>query len=185
MPQKLKKHLSPWIAWSLVVLAAAMAGFAVWACWFQIDTISDNIGNIGIKPVSAPSTTASTAATVDWKTYTNSTYGFQLTFTDSWKGYSIKQSSLAGIGTGVSNPSALYNITVPSTNNKNVMTIAIYTTDAYTQSVAAADPGPGKVLGKTAKYVITYYPANGLYGEPDRTFYNTYIPNLVKTFKAL
>ncbi|AKM82044.1 MAG: hypothetical protein UT28_C0001G0233 [Berkelbacteria bacterium GW2011_GWE1_39_12] len=123
-------------------------------------------------------TTASAAA--DWKTYNNSTYGFQLTFTDSWKNYAIEE-----MATGSSGGSAGYIIAVPSTNNKDVMSIIIYTPDAYAKAVAAADPAPGKVIGQTPKYVYTYIPSNGLNGEPDSTFYSTYIPNLVKTFKAL
>jgi len=32
-----------------------------------------------------------TNETIDWKTYTNTQYGFKLTFPDSWKGYSVVQ----------------------------------------------------------------------------------------------
>lgn len=43
MSQEPKKHLSPWIAWSIVLLVAGSAGFAVWFYWNQIDTICCNI----------------------------------------------------------------------------------------------------------------------------------------------
>lgn len=121
--------------------------------------------------------------TADWKTYINSKYGFGLTFTDDWKNYTIKE-------TITSNPSnkdplAYLQISVPSTNNKDVVVVNIFKPDNYEASKKAQDPGPGSLLGKNNEYIFTYVPNNGLNGEPDGTFINSLIPNLAKTFKSV
>lgn len=46
-----------------------------------------------------PATTEPTPTTntdTSWKNYTNSDYGFKLTFTDAWKGYKVKKVALEG-----------------------------------------------------------------------------------------
>ena len=84
MNQEPKKHLSPWIAWGIVILAAAATGFAVWWYWNDIDTISDINITVTTKKASTDTTKATTDATKDWKTYTNDEYGFSFKYPTTW-----------------------------------------------------------------------------------------------------
>lgn len=96
MDQTQPKHLSPWIAWSIVILAFGIGLFCVWYYYFQVGVAWDNsVTNfLNIKhktatPATTPTTT-STSATADWKTYTNSTYGFSFKYPKDW---TVKESS--------------------------------------------------------------------------------------------
>jgi len=83
MEEKLKKHLSPFIAWGIVVLCAGVVGFAVWYYWNQIDSICNSINIVAVKKTDnadKTKTTTDTSATATWKTYTNSTYGYSIQY---------------------------------------------------------------------------------------------------------
>jgi len=130
-----------------------------------------------------PAKKVSTDATKDWKTYENAKYGFGLIFADEWKGYTIKETETKNPTSR--DPLSYLEISVPTTNNIDVMFINIYTPAAYQESLKERDPGSGDLMGKNDSYVFTYYPANGLHGDPDLTFNKTLIPNLAKTFKKV
>lgn len=103
MEQSTKKTLSPYIAWSIVVLAVAIVLFAAWSITNQIISDYDGIGySTAKKPVkaaaapvktastpttTAPTTTPTTTIVSDWKDYSNDAYGFTMTFNDSWEGF--------------------------------------------------------------------------------------------------
>ncbi len=83
------KHLSPWIAWSLVVLFAGISLFTTWYYYDQASSAFDDsvtfFGiNVGKNKTINTSTTASTSETADWKTYTNSAYGFSFKYPKDW-----------------------------------------------------------------------------------------------------
>lgn len=109
MQQEPKKHVSHAIAWSLIALFAGSLAFGIWVYFSQISDIYDNSFTISIshkkatstKPTTTTTGTTTTDATADWKTYTNDTYGFGLTFGDIWKGYTVKeQKSTDNFSTG-------------------------------------------------------------------------------------
>ncbi len=113
------------------------------------------------------STTASTVSTADWKTYTNSEYGFSLTFNDKWKGYEvINRDSFTGSG------KAMYDIYMPTTskvwqsekaNYASMFVITIYDRIAYNKLLAEVntesdDPSElsfSTKLAENANYVAT------------------------------
>lgn len=68
----------------LVALAvlAVLAGAAY--AWMQLNPAAP-----AESPSPSPTATATADPTADWKTYTNSEYGFQLMFPDEWAGYSV------------------------------------------------------------------------------------------------
>lgn len=175
-------------AWILLVAATVVifGGALTWAMLTEPNDYDYSNGgtSTAIHKAATTGTTASTTdATKDWKTYENTKYGFRLTFSDEWKNYSITETVATDHES--SSPLAYLQISVPTTNNKGVVTIYIYTPNAYNASVKAQDPGPGTLLGRNDSYVFTYSPNNGLHGDPDITFNNTLIPNLAKTFKSI
>lgn len=108
-------------------------------------------------------TTATTAAsTANWKTYTNTKYGFTLTFDDLWKGYQVKESVPNDLET-------LLRIYIPTTSAKyytdpkgyaNPLTIVVSTPAQWAELQKQAQngeiPALGPVLAKNDKYVFTY-----------------------------
>lgn len=113
------------------------------------------------------STTASTISTADWKIYTNSEYGFSLTFNDKWKGYEvINRDSFTGSG------KAMYDIYMPTTskvwqsekaNYASMFVITIYDRIAYNKlltEVNTESDDPSELsfstkLAENADYVAT------------------------------
>ncbi len=90
MSSSFLKHLSPWIAWSLVALFAGISLFTTWYYYFEASTAYDNsVTFFGLnvsknKTTTAPSTTtSSTSATANWKTFNNKTYDYSIKYPTS------------------------------------------------------------------------------------------------------
>ena len=168
MNQASQPTASKWLRNALIVIIVVVAGYFGWYY------------------ISGP-------GKADWYTYNNTQYGFQLSFTDKWKGYTTKPTGLITQNNINSGILAQYYINVPAANyypaangEMEVLAITIYTPDAYINAqIPTGGPGPGTLMGKTDKYVVTYDAASGLTGDPATEFYNTLIPNLAKTFKAI
>ncbi len=100
MSSQLKKHLSPWIAWSLVALFAGISVFSTWYYYFEAsNTYDDSATFFGLnvsknKTTTAPSTIASTSATADWKTYTNNSYRYTFKYPKDWILNSTKEAEI-------------------------------------------------------------------------------------------
>lgn len=73
-----KKHLSPWIAWSIVLLVAGAAGFATWFYWDKVDSASEF--SVSVSTKKSADTAEETEATDGWLTYTNTTYGYSIEY---------------------------------------------------------------------------------------------------------
>jgi hypothetical protein len=83
MEQLTKKHLSPWIAWSIVILAFGIGLFCVWYYYFQVGVAYDNAftNSIGLKKKTTTTTTPTTTdTTANWKTLNNVTYNYTLKY---------------------------------------------------------------------------------------------------------
>jgi hypothetical protein len=78
----------------------------------DLQTTSTDTSSTTDTSTSATSTTATADETADWKTYTNTKYGFTLTLTDKWEGYKIKEADIA-------NQVDTYCVNVPTTDTKN------------------------------------------------------------------
>lgn len=64
----------------------------------QIDDLNAKIAaaQTALSTTSTGTTSITADATAGWKTYTNTKYGFTLTFTDKWQGYKIKDAGIEG-----------------------------------------------------------------------------------------
>ena len=167
----------------IAIFAAVVVFFGGALTYWTYNDPNSYSSSLDATVVSKTNTNTNASETADWKTYTNTKYGFGLTFTDDWKDYTITE-------TLTENPTstdslAYLQIDVPTTNNKNVMDIYVYLPASYEACLKAQDPGPGILLGRNDNYVFTYRPANGLQGEEAEIFYHSLIPNLAKTFKTV
>jgi hypothetical protein len=71
MDQKSKHHLRPWLAWTMIIVAAAGVGFMA---WWSINIIDNN-------PVSQPiASKEKVLDTAGWKTYENKDLGFSFNY---------------------------------------------------------------------------------------------------------
>ena len=130
-----------------------------------------------------------------WKTYTNSEYGFRITFPDSWKGYAVEKKYWDGVrldsipseGPDYSGP--LFIFKNPKTTSNQAwqdIPIMVFTPDVWKLiseekvSVSAAPIGPAKI-GENSKYVFATPPR--WYGFADAIGWQEAI-EIVKTFKA-
>jgi hypothetical protein len=133
---------------------------------------------------SATAATNSTA-TADWKTYTNSTYGFQLTFTDPWEGYKVTESK------SDSNLTDAITFSMPYNNGANsffVFSIIVLTPNQWSKVQNdrkindGGDLDAGIYLTKNSQYVFNSAAMNGI---PPTGINLTYtdIQNVLSTFK--
>lgn len=97
MEQTPKKHVSHVIAWSLIALFAGSLAFGIWMYSNQIDTIYAGSVNLSVTHKKTAATTGTTTATTgattgttttdntaDWKTYTDTTYGYSVKYPSNW-----------------------------------------------------------------------------------------------------
>ena len=136
-----------------------------------------------------------TVVPTDKNVYTNLEYGFKLTFSDSWKGYSVEKQSWQGwvINTGEQKYSGMKLViknpqTTPQQAYQDIP-IMVFTTDMWklvgdertaTVSISAAPIGPAEI-GENAKYVFATPPR--WYGFTDAIGWQEAI-DILKTFKA-
>lgn len=124
----------------------------------------------------SPSPTATTDATAGWKTYTNTEFGFQLTFTDEWAGYYVIRHTLQRsdfpAGTYFDNEFQKQKGNVWLTFNMKdlgkdypVFAINVYPKTYWIQ--VQNDPPPGKYLGEQSGFVFTATGAQEGPSDPD------------------
>jgi hypothetical protein len=76
-----QKHLSPWIAWGLVILAFGVALFCIWYYYFQVGVAYENSTTDFLSLKKKTGTTASTTAVTDnTQKYTNTKYGYSVSY---------------------------------------------------------------------------------------------------------
>ena len=106
---------------------------------------------------SSSSSSSSSNVTDDWKTYTNTTYNFTITFTDLWSGYDVVAEKLTG-------SEYLYWVYVPTTDESYSydkpgfvapIAISIYSLDQWATVSATEGPKPTKV-DENDTYVLAY-----------------------------
>ena len=136
-------------------------------------------------------------ATNYWqKTYMDGDYGFEITFTDSWKGYIVEEKRWEGVLMDVPDsegpdygPMFVFKNPKSTTEQRwQDIPIMIFTQDVWkmvdgpnpTVSVSAAPIGPAKI-GENSKYVFATPPR--WYGFTDDLGWEEAV-EIVKTFKA-
>ncbi|MCX6718334.1 MAG: hypothetical protein NTY81_01880 [Candidatus Staskawiczbacteria bacterium] len=131
----------------------------------------------------------------DWRNYKNNEYGFEMTFPDSWKGFTIDGSKLWH-GNSLDNSNVKYDgpmivFVNPKTTSKiqyQDIPIMVFTPDVWKMvngenpiiAVSAAPIGPAKI-GENSKYVFATPPR--WYGFTDAVGFQEAV-EIVKTFKA-
>jgi hypothetical protein len=135
-----------------------------------------------------------TTQTSDWKNYTNTEFGFSMTFPESWKGYTIAKSIWNGQGIEAPVENTKYSGVLLTIKNPQTTTqqawqdipIMVFTPDVWQLiqaekvSVSAA-PLPPAQIGQNAKYVFATPPR--WYGFTDAVGFQEAI-EIVKTFKG-
>jgi len=155
--------ISPGLLVTFIIVVLAGAGYFAW------NYISKS--KIPETTTPAPVTTSTTSGakpttTIVPLTYTNSDYGFDLTFPTSWKGYKMK-------GVDITGAAKVYYCNFPTTDT-SIMTdestddgyfapfaIGVYTLAQWAEIEAADGPKP-KVLAQNNTYVFTGSQANGI-----------------------
>lgn len=130
-------------------------------------------------------TTASTTTTTTTDlTYTNSTYGFTMTFPAAWKGYKFKEANISGATMTyyVEIPSTDASATGDSTADKGYYSpfaISVYTLDEWA-TVEASEGPKDTLITKNTKYAFGWSQANGV----PPTDFTTAMQNEIKTIIA-
>lgn len=184
------KHLSPWIAWSLLVLVIGVASFFVWNYYTDATTAWDNSVFSSFVPkhkstsTTTTTTTATTPATTNL-TYTNSTYGFTLTFPSTWHGYKMKEVVLTG-------ELKTFYIEVPTTDTSatgsstadagyfSPFAISVYT-PAQWQEVVNAEGPHDTLITQNSNYVFGWSRSNGI--PPSDFTMSADIATIIASFK--
>jgi hypothetical protein len=130
-------------------------------------------------------TTAETIS--DLLKYTNDDYGYQLTFTNNWKGYEVKEVNNTDSGKtwyfGVPTTDSSFQKT---TSTSSLGFVNLFAISAYTESQwqenQANDAGKSTYLGENSKYTFGY--AHAQYGSESATLANADISMILKTFKV-
>ena len=148
----------------LLVFAIVLVGALAYLVWAQ-NTAPDTTDNSAVvtkkSTAGTPPTTSTTPSTTktdstdSWKTYTNSDYGFTLTFWDLWRGYKVKQL------TGDSTTLVGYSFTTPFAGEQasyindagytNLFIVSVRTIAQYN-----AIENKGILLGRNSANVFTY-----------------------------
>lgn len=132
--------------------------------------------------------------TLNWETYRNTDYGFEIKFPDSWKGFEVVKSTWEGnLIDGNKKYSGvlviLKNPSLASEYNFQGIPIMVITPDDWKLidggkvAVSAAPIGPSKV-GQNAKYVFATPPRYIGFADSLSAQQNEQIQQIVKTFKA-
>lgn len=139
------------------------------------------------KPVS-PTPTLTPNPTANWKTYTNTQYGFSLTLTDAWKGYKVFQrsdivySDVQYLDFGVptkNNPSGMFHDS-GSNGYSAPFGVAVYPKARWSTVSQQGGPIPTYIT-QNSQYVFAYY---GWQDCPnDLCNVNFEIPQILSTFK--
>ena len=143
-----------------IVLVGALS-YLVWASNTAPDTTDNSAATTKKTTTNTPSTSTTTPSTTktdgtdSWKTYTNSDYGFTLTFGDLWKGYKVKETTIDLSST------ITYHFTMPYSDNEasethdkgyySILFVNIFTKDEYNKV-----ENKGLLLGSNNNYVFTY-----------------------------
>lgn len=161
-----KPHVSHWIAWSVIILVVGVAGFFGWRYFDEITTIYGNTFVASIrsykKTTTATTATTTTDVTADWKTYTNTEFGFTFTFNDNiWKNYVVVEKTNPDDPTIVKN---LY-FAIPTTDKTwtDVKTgyaapfaISVYKLADYNTAVQKGEITNATLITKNTQYAFTY-----------------------------
>lgn len=185
--------------WKIIIAVVLTAGIVGAGTWYYVNMTAKNdkdsltIENTNLqkqvdelKKIKATTETAATTATDSWKNYSNTKYGFTLTFSDIWKGYEVVESD-------ANDDYAIkyLKIYVPTTDSNysslksgfwNPLIISVYTLAKWTEYQASGDPEMATEVARNNTYVFAYSTAQA---EPtDGATIFKAAGDLAKTLKA-
>ncbi len=179
------KHEEASTSFKVILLIFALVLVGVLGYFvYQEQYVSYDNGEVTIKVKKA-------AATTECGSYTNSTYGFSLTFGTDWKTCKIKSATIDGA-------TATYYVTMPTTSTDSIYTKAgtdhdagyasLFAMSVYTQTQWAAVIGtetnvPTKA-GEAGSYVIAYTPAQAYPEDLQTADLSTQVSGIMATFKT-
>ncbi len=186
-PPLLHRHLPTNIKIVLAVLALALLVGLGYFVWFQNNIPVSTGGDTVVKP----KTVTQTAKTTDL-VYTNSTYGFSLTFNDKWTGYKVK-TVVPTDGTAV----AYLYVNLPTADPDWAKAVdstdldgyaSIFGVSVFTQSqwdAYSGTPGQGTKLAQSNNYIFSYGPSQSLPSNTADPVWVAYhdIATVIATFK--
>ena len=149
----------------LLVFAIVLVGALSYLVWAQ-NTAPDTTDNSAAVIKKTTATTPSTASTVpsttktdttdSWKTYSNSDYGFTLTFGDLWKGYRVKAIAIDSANTMTYHFTMPYSGIIEASETNDVGYYSIFFINVFTKDEYNKTERKGLLLGSNKSYVFTY-----------------------------
>ena len=141
------------------IVLVGVLGYLVWDYQTAPDTADYSVPKLTKQTDSTPAAETETEAdeTAEWKTYSNTEFGFGLTFNEKWEGYKVKEVKRT------ENTKSIY-FTMPLSGHAAseanaadyypVLTIAVYTEEQYD---ALAGTNRGVKIAASDNYVFSYY----------------------------
>lgn len=156
----------------------------------QLSDLKKTAAATSTATTSTGTATTTTTPTVDPYLYTNSTYGFTLTFNSKWQGYGIKPATNTG-------STATYYMCLPTSDSDytnasitslagtaSLFAVSVYTQAQWTAATAEEGPQPSKI-GDSGNWVVAYSPAQAYPSTAVFTAAASDVHNIMATFKAI
>lgn len=171
--------VTPWLLIVFIVVILAGGGYLGWYYWNQSQTTTETPAVTTTTPTTTPVTTTTPL------TYTNATYGFTLTFPATWKGYKMKEASIAGATATyyVNFPTKDASATGDSTADASYFSpfaVSVYTLDQWTAAQAVDGP-KDTLITKNTVYTFGWSQANGV--PPTDFTLSSDIATIIASFK--
>jgi hypothetical protein len=186
--KKVKGSAAVWVVW--IILTILVVGGLIY--WFQfkkipelnkkIDDLQDQVNQLQEQAQKPADETA------DWKTYTNTKYGFKLTFVDVWKDYQVIETP-----SNDKFSSAYLRVWVPTTDASyssgkkgfaNPITFSIYAAANWTKQQKESGPIP-TLVGTTDNYTIGYSTWQDSPTDLTDKFAGTVFKDLINSFEKI
>lgn len=163
----------------IVLLLVSTAYAGIW--WWS----NQQEANVVI-PIFTPRPSVSATPTKDWKTYTNTEYGFQLTFTDEWMGYKVVKTTPSYL----SNPYVNYAIQIPTSDHAyktgyaTPFSVTVYPLSMLKYlSSGDSERAQNSKLGQNNSYLFTNSDGSWQDIPTEYRGKNMQIPQILSTFK--
>jgi hypothetical protein len=197
-----KKRMAPiwWIIIILVIIGLAVVGY------FYIQNKNDqektdlnnriqdltqdktNLGKSATGTVSSTSSTTSTGATTSttatWKNYTNSKYGYTLTFTDAWTGYKVGSNNNIYYF-GVPTTDTTWSDPVLGDGYASLFAVSVKTIADYDAEAAENQATAGTLLVQTSTSAYTWSPAQAYPADIAAKITNLKASDVMATFALI
>ena len=197
MPPPMGAPRPPVNKWLLVVFIIVVLGAGGYFGWYFWKGPGKKVATTTPTATTSTTTTSDSATTTDetadWKTFTNSEYGFQLTFNDKWQGYKAAEKKPAYTG---ATDSIVFSVPTKDSSWKsqenglwNPFTIYVFTPAQWavvkdsTNAENASNPDyiPTDLIKQNSSYVFTYNTAQD--NPSDGEAILTDVKNIISTFQ--